>query len=171
MIATILTLFALQAGAADLSLVVSCGARQNEIRVAMQNNSDTDTAVVLGTAWANGKFYVPYNLAFAIARPKRGTETLIYQPEWLPGAVAGRLDPWLMPLPRQSNFTLTFPAIDFIYDGDRFRPERDDELRVTFTGTRDTGDPNGGMPDVRLWRSWRGTAKSNVLRLGDCSSR
>src|SRR4029453_377068 len=133
MISAILALFALQVGATELSLVVSCAARQNEIRVAMQNNGDTDTAVVLGTSWANGKFYVPDNLTFEIARPKRGrTEKLIYQPEWLPGAVAGRLDTRLGPLPRQSNFTLTFPTIDFHYDKDRYRPEGDDELRVTF---------------------------------------
>ena len=149
MISTILALLALQVGATDLSLVVSCGARQNEIRVAMQNNSDTDTAVVnSGRRGQNGKFYVPYNLTVEIARRGR-TEKLIYQPEWLPGAVAGRIDPWLMPLPRQSNFTLTFRAIDFIYGRDRLRPEPDDELRVTFNGTRVTDDPNGGMTDVR----------------------
>jgi hypothetical protein len=171
MITAILALFALQVAAADLSLAVSCGARQNQIRVAMQNNGNADTAVVLGTTLGAGGLYVPYNLTFEITRPRGGTEKLIYHPLWLPAVIAGRLDPWLLPLPRQSTFTLTLPAMDFFSGKDRYQPQRGDELRVTFMGNRVDDDPNGGMPDLRLWRVWTGTAKSNVLRLGDCSSK
>jgi hypothetical protein len=168
----LLAAIALQAGTPDMSLVVSCGTKPNEIRVTMANQGSTDTSLLLGHVLANGKWYLPRNLVVEITRTNTSdVETLTYHPADVPAGIAGRIDHWVMSLPSQSSFTLVLRAADFISTTGRFTPGPNDQLRVRFAGQPIPGPLNMDMAGIEGWRVWTGSLVSNALRLGSCPSR
>lgn len=74
----------------DLSLVLSCGTRSGEVRLDIHNSDQTDTAVLLGIALANGRRYLPRELVIELRRSgSSDVEGLLYSS---PSNLAGRMD-------------------------------------------------------------------------------
>jgi hypothetical protein len=151
----------------NLSLVLTCGAQPNDVRLSIHNSDQTDTAILLGIAVANGRWYVPRELVIELRRiGSTEVEELVYKG---PTSIAGRIDHWVVALPVQAAFTLTLRAADFITTSSAQAVSPPDELKVRFTGRPITADLNVDMTGMKTWRVWTGTASSNTLRLSDCS--
>jgi hypothetical protein len=150
----------------DLSLVLSCGNQAGEVRLDVHNPDQSDTAVLLGIALANGRWYLPRELVVELRRSgSSDVEDLSYQS---PSNIAGRMDHWVVALPGQATFGLTLRAADFIATSPPGSASPPEELRVRLAGRPITSDLNIDMPGMKMWRVWTGSAISNALRLSDC---
>jgi hypothetical protein len=74
-----------------------------QCQVTLENVGDADLNVQMGFSLGNGKSHHPAALRFFALSKGNKTRTLIYAA--LPG-VAGRLDPFVVPLPAGSSYTL-----------------------------------------------------------------
>jgi hypothetical protein len=150
-----------------LSLILSCGEQSSEVTLSIHNADRTDTAVLIGIALANGRWYQPRELVMQLRRSgSPEVETLVYN-----GAtnIAGRIDHWVIALPVRATFTLTLRAADFIATTPAPAASPAEELKVLLTGRPVTSDLNVDMTGMKTWRVWTGSASSNALRLSDCS--
>jgi hypothetical protein len=152
---------------ADLSLVLSCGEQPGEVTLAIHNSDQGDTAVLLGIALANGRLYLPRELVVELRRNGNpAVEELVYRGS---GGIAGRIDHWVVTLPARATFTLALRAVDFISTSPAQAISPAEELRVRLTGRPITSDLNVDMTGLKTWRVWTGSARSNALRVSDCS--
>ena len=152
----------------DLSLVLKCGEQPNELALTIQNSGQTDTAVLLGIALANGRSYLPRELIVDLRR--RGSpevEPLVYRG---PTGIAGRIDHWVVALPVRATFTVLLRSTDFVSTTAPTAATPPTELTVRLTGRPITSDLNVDMTGMKAWRLWTGSASSNTVRLSDCSA-
>jgi hypothetical protein len=79
------------------------------LRITLLNEGSTDASVMLGMSIGNGRWYVATSLVVEL---RRGLDGPIehYLPNGGPPSIAGRLDPWIVPLPTGSEFSLTLPT-------------------------------------------------------------
>jgi hypothetical protein len=151
----------------DLALVLSCGTQPGEVRLEIHNPEQTDTAVLLGVALANGQWYLPRELIVQLRRSgSTNVEELLYNS---PSNIAGRMDHWVVALPAQATFSLTLRAADFVATSPAGTVSPPEELKVRLAGRPITSDLNVDMTGIKTWRVWTGSAISNALRLSDCS--
>jgi len=151
---------------ANLSLALSCGAQPGDVRLSIHNFDQTDTAILIGIALANGRWYLPRELVIELRRSgSTEVEELVYNG---PTSVAGRMDHWVVGLPAQASFTLTLRAADFIATSPARVVSPAEELKVRLTGRPITSDLNVDMTGMETWRVWTGSASSNAMRLSDC---
>jgi hypothetical protein len=151
----------------NLSLVLSCGTQPGDVRLSIHNSDQTDTAILVGIALANGRWYIPRELVVELRRTgSTEVEELLYNG---PTGIAGRIDHWVVSLPVQATFTLTLRAADFITTSAAGAVSPPEELKVRLTGRPITSDLNVDMTGMKAWRVWTGTAVSNPLRISDCS--
>jgi len=152
---------------ADLSLALGCGEQPSELTLTIHNSGQTDAAVLIGIALANGRWYLPRELVVELGRSgDPEVEQLLYRG---PTAIAGRMDHWVVALPVRAKFILTLRASDFISTSAARTVTPPEELRVRLTGRPITYDLNVDMTGMKTWRVWTGSASSNALRLSDCS--
>jgi hypothetical protein len=76
------------------------------LRVTLRNVGSTDTAVVLGTSIGNGQRYVADSLVLEFKR-SQGDDAEGFRPTL--GAIAGRVDPWIVTIPAVSEFSFERP--------------------------------------------------------------
>lgn len=151
----------------DLSLVLRCGEQPNEVALTIQNSGETDTAVLIGIALANGRWYLPRELIVELRRSESpAVEQLVYQG---PTGIAGRIDHWVVALPVRATFSVVLRPTDFISTSPPAVATPPTELTVRLTGRPITSDLNVDMTGMRAWRLWTGNASSNTVRLSDCS--
>jgi hypothetical protein len=151
----------------DISLTLTCAEAPNELAVTIRNAGDIDTAVLMGTALANGAMYIPSALTIQLRRvgiPE--VEQLVPRG---PAAVAGRIDHWLVELPVRASFSFVLRPADFITTSQVRVSTPPDELVVQLTGRPVTFDLNPDMTGMKAWRLRTGTARSNALRLSECA--
>ena len=96
----------------QVELKVRCqlSAGSPALRITLLNGSTTDTAIVLGTSIGNGRWYVADSVVVEVRRGQEG-RVEEYRPGGGPPAIAGRIDPWIVPLPAGSEFSLTLPIV------------------------------------------------------------
>lgn len=152
---------------ANLSLALSCGAQPGDVRLSIHNSDQTDTAILIGIALANGRWYLPRELVIELRRSgSTEVEELVYNG---PTNIAGRIDHWVVALPVQATFTLILRAADFIATSPARAVSPAEELKVRLAGRPIASDLNVDMTGMKTWRVWTGSASSNALRLSDCS--
>jgi hypothetical protein len=153
----------------SISFTAGCSARPDEVTLTIHNLTDTDTAVLLGYALANGRRYLPRELTVEIKRNRNSEfEPLVYNG---PSNVAGRMDHWIVTLPANASFILPLRASDFGANTAGFTPltAPPEELRIRVTGKVIAADLSLDMAGMKLWHLWEGTAVSNSLRVvADC---
>ena len=150
----------------DLSLVLSCGSQAGEVQLDIHNPDQADTAVLLGIALANGRWYLPRELVVELRRSgSSDVENLLYQS---PSNIAGRMDHWVVALPAQARFGVTLRAADFLATSPARTGAPPEELKVRLTGRPIASDLNVDMTGMKTWRVWTGITSSNALRLSDC---
>jgi hypothetical protein len=113
-----------RAQTAQIAVEVQCHTSADTVglRVTLRNVGLTDTAVVLGNSIGNGNRYLADSLALDV---KLGESAAVEKFEYfdpsVPG-VAGRVDPWIVPLPAVSEFSLTRPLSHFSSHGKPLMP-------------------------------------------------
>jgi hypothetical protein len=135
-----------------------------QCEVTLENVGESDLNVKLGFSLANGKSHHPDALRLLARSKGKATRSLTYAA--IPG-VAGRLDPFVVPLPAGSSYTLRI-AFDKYADS-----ETGDRLDLTVTDYGIAAELVGEAvtetnPDVQglaLIPCWQGKARSNEIQL------
>ena len=150
------------------SLVLSCGEQSSEVTLTIRNADQTDTAVLIGIALANGRWYQPRELLMDLRRTgSPEVEELSYN-----GAtnIAGRIDHWVIALPAGATYALTLHAAEFVSTSATRAVAPPEELRIRLTGRPITSELNVDMAGMKAWRLWTGSVSSNALSLADCAT-
>lgn len=87
---------------------IQCTAQESivELIITLSNPGTEDTEVVLGEARANGQLYLPSALYAKVKVPGDATEHVFSYFNPAHAFVAGRIDPWIVPMPVTSSFSL-----------------------------------------------------------------
>ena len=151
----------------NIALRLDCIA-PDEIQLTVANRGDADTAILFGEVLANGGTYLPRITLNVTRRAIPEPLTFAYHPVSLPGVVAGRIDPWILPLPAKGRFVFNLRTIDFVSARGRLKAMPADQVQIRFMAEsiRETGSPD--MAALKLWRVWTGKLESNPLQMGDC---
>ena len=152
------------AQADPLRLVLACS-QQSELtlRFTIRNVRVAPTAVVIGTILGNDQKYLPDSLMMTVRRAGVPDTKLTYVDRSV-AVIAGRLDPWLIPLPPSASYSVVVPARNF-----RLTPNLEEEpfsapadLQLNLT-TREIGRPNGDVQGLSLIHVWLGTLTSDWI--------
>jgi hypothetical protein len=92
----------------ELGLQCLAAANGPELRVALKNTGTGDANVVFGITLGNGRTYHASALVLEVKR-RDGDAIESFQTADSSYSVAGRLDPWIVPLPVGSEFSITRP--------------------------------------------------------------
>lgn len=117
LLACIVSLLSAQASAQtpEIVMTLECSGSPNAVtlRLTLRNVGPVDTALVLGNSVGNGYRYLADSLTLDVKEPDSATaERFQYFDPSVPG-VAGRLDPWIVPLPTASLLSLERPLAHF----------------------------------------------------------
>ena len=132
--------------------------------VTIENVGDSDLNVKLGISLANGKSHHPDALRFLAVSKGKKARTLIYAA--LPG-VAGRVDPYVVPLPAGSSYTLRckFEKYADSESGERIDlTAKDYRFAAELVGAPITDTPMD-VQGLALVPCWRGKVLSNEIHL------
>src|SRR5262245_39398149 len=82
------------------------------LRITFRNTGDKDLNFVLGMTLGNGRSY--HASALSLDVRQRGSDMVaVFAPADSQPRIAGRVDPWILALPADSEFSLTKPLGDF----------------------------------------------------------
>jgi RNA polymerase sigma factor (sigma-70 family) len=138
------------------------------LALALENMSKNDMALNLGTMLANGKKQYPRALALTLTNARGGVRTL----RRTFSRVAGRLDPFVVPLPAGCRYTLRYDLADIVdVDQDQavvgvpWTPGRH-RAALEFVGKAVERDwMNQDSSGLALMPYWTGTVRSGELVL------
>jgi hypothetical protein len=155
-------------GGLRLRLQLPAAARGEKVppqcEVTLENVGDTDLNVKLGFSLANGKSHHPAALRLLVRGKGNKTRTLNYAA--LPGVV-GRVDPFIVPLPAGSRYTLRckFAKYADSETGDRIDlTAKDYWIAAELLGEAVT-NTNLDVRGLALIPCWQGKVRSNEVRL------
>lgn len=99
----------------QLELKVQCQASgdYSTLRISLLNGGQADTALVIGTSVGNGRRYVASSVVIEVKRSSDGPVEEYRVGGGLP-RIAGRIDPWIVPLPVGSEFLLSLPTASLL---------------------------------------------------------
>lgn len=131
-------------------------------QVILENVGENDLNVNLGSSLANGKSHHPTALRLLVLGKGDTTRTLRYSIR-----VAGRLDPFIVPLPAGSTYTLRI-RFDKFTDSRTGEPadltEKDCRIAVELIGEA-VSKPNLDLRGLALMPYWQEKVRSNELKL------
>jgi hypothetical protein len=142
-------------------------ARAGEARltVALENVGKDDLVVNLGIMLANGKKQFPLALRLTLTDAK-GARWGMRLPQ---PAVAGRVDPFIVPLPARARYSLRYDLGDLIEEepgGAGAPPTGRCRAAVEFVGKAVTRErTNADTPGLALMTYWTGAVQSQELQL------
>ena len=97
---------------AEMVLQCLSAASAPDLRMALRNTGQKDVNLVLGMTLGNGRSYHASALFLDVKR--RGSDMIeVFAPADAQPRIAGRVDPWILPLPVGSEFSLTKPLGEF----------------------------------------------------------
>jgi hypothetical protein len=141
--------------------------------IVVENVSERDLNVRLGYSLNNGRSHHPDSLELIAKASGEAPHRLIYFDGR--GGIAGRVDPFLVPLPAGASYTLRCPFNHFV-DPQSLRPidlkARDYRISASLTGkpvTRD--DVNLDTLGQTMSPCWEGTIHSNEVRVSPSAPR
>ena len=146
-------------------LQMSVTSTGEHVQVAFRNASDHDLTLNLGITLANGKAQLPDKIKLALTDAQGNTRVFRFFDRRYPG-IAGRADPYVVPLPAGSIYTLQFTFDQFCCTetgeyGIHLLPGTNG-LTARFDGSR-ANSMNRDMMGVSLMSFWLGTVESNTL--------
>ncbi len=147
-----------QAQTEALRLALACSqASELMFRFTLENVGSEPTAVVIGSILGNDKKYLPNGLQFTLRRSGvPDTEFDWFDPS-VPG-VAGRIDPWLVPLPVDASYSVAVS----IPKGLQYLFSTPADIRVRLT-TQGVGKPNLDLQGLQLIHVWVGALTSDWI--------
>jgi hypothetical protein len=134
-------------------------------RLAIQNPGNTDLVLNLGMMLANGKKQYPNAICLVVtdANGKARQFTMIG-----PGAIGGRLDPFVLPLPTQAALSLSINLKDYWASKSReweYKFSGSYSIEARYVGeAMPSGSSNLDMRGYELMPYWIGTVASNSLK-------
>ena len=149
---------------APLRLALACSRPAGSpFRLTIQNIDNTPTAVVIGSVLGNDRKYLPRGLQFTLRRDGMAdTEVDWFDPSV--AGVAGRIDPWLVPLPAGTSYSIGV----LIPESLRHFFSTPAAVRVRLT-TQTVPTLNPDLEGLRFIHVWAGTLTSDWIPLpGDC---
>jgi len=156
------------AQAPQIALELKCHASPDAVglRVTLRNVGLTDTAVVLGLSIGNGNRYLANSLALDVKLDENAVvEKFEYSDPSVPG-VAGRVDPWIVPLPAASEYSLTRPLSHFWSNGKRLAGSgKPIDIRVNLNARAEQRGFGKDMAGVALVNVLVGEFKTAWLRV------
>jgi hypothetical protein len=128
-----------------------------EANVAIQNTGVNDTMLNVGIMLANGATLLPAQI-FLVARSSDGQLHKLTVAGG-PQAIAGRIDPMVVPLPRQATYIVHLQWAAY--------PKMDAGTYDFYAEVKGTPpyDRNLEMPGENLLKCWVGTVRSNEITL------
>ena len=135
-----------------------------KFRIEFRNVGADDLILNVGIMLANGKKQYPNAVALMLTDSQQRSRVLVLRE---PGFIAGRMDPWVLPLSVGSTFSIPVdldkywaaPTHEFDY---KLRPGAY-SLQAQFTGKRVT-QTNLDTKGIALMPYWEGTIASNQVR-------
>jgi hypothetical protein len=126
----------------------------------------------LGRALANARYYQLRDLFLLVKSPDQEQQEYEYRPRGTPGAIAGPMDHWILPLPAGSAFTMSVSPIDFFSAARSIRPAglpSSAEIAIRLEARSVSYDLMVDMAGQRRTRLWTGTAISKSVQVPqDC---
>ena len=143
-----------------VSVNLACAEIPETVRVVIANTGDVAAGVLLGDVIGNYRWYQASALVFETAQ-----ETFHHAPPEV-SVIGGRVDPWVLVLPKASSFSFTVKALDLVSARRRLLTFSGD-VRVSLTGRALPNDPGFviGMP---LRDLWSGSVVSSTLNTSTC---
>ncbi|MEO5896228.1 MAG: hypothetical protein ABIS06_11045 [Vicinamibacterales bacterium] len=103
----------IEAQSEPIRMVLSCQSTR-ALTVGFENVGTEDTALVIGMTLGNGRRYMVNGLVLQLKREDGGAaEIFRYSPQDYPGAIGGRVDDWIVPLPVRTSFQLKLDSSQF----------------------------------------------------------
>ena len=135
---------------------------QGRVSVALENVGKEDLMVNLGMMLANGKKQLPAGIHLTAIDGAKKTHTLTFNEP----RVAGRVDPFIVPLPSGGRYSVPV-ALDDFSCADLKGPLQagDYKLVAGFAGDYPLGKTNVGMEGLASFTYWAGSAKSGETEL------
>ncbi len=129
----------------------------------LENVGASDLNVNLGLSLANGKFHHPTAIRLLALSKGKTTQTLIYSIR-----VAGRVDPFIVPLPVGSTYALRI-AFDKFADVETGEPldltAKDYRITAELVGEPVAKEQGSNFQrELALMRFWQGNASSNEVQ-------
>lgn len=102
-------ILAAQTEEAVVQLEIQCTAQESviDLIITVRNSGTKDTAIVLGEARGNGQVYLPSALYAVVNMTGDAKEHNLFYFNRAHAFVAGRVDPWIVPLPATSSFSVS----------------------------------------------------------------
>jgi hypothetical protein len=96
-----------------IELKVKChgSGETSAFRITLLNGGPSDVSVVIGMSIGNGRRYVATSVVVEV---RSGLDGAVKEYRASAPAIAGRVDPWIVPLPVGSEFSLTLPAAQLL---------------------------------------------------------
>jgi hypothetical protein len=135
-----------------------------QCEVVLENVGDSDLNVKLGFSLANGKSHHPAALRLLARSKESKPRTLTYA--GVPG-VAGRVDPFVLPLPAGSSYTLRCAFAKYVDSETGARIDltaKDYRVAAELLGEAVT-ETNLDVRGLALMPCWQGKARSNEVEL------
>ncbi|HKP47043.1 MAG TPA: hypothetical protein VJT50_10610 [Pyrinomonadaceae bacterium] len=154
-------------GESIAGLQMSLTSTGDRVQVAFKNTGAHDLTLNLGTTLGNSSVQLPDRIKLSLTTEQGKTRVFKFFDGQYPG-VAGRVDPYVVPLRAGSTYTLelTFDQFWCTETGEYGikLPAGASRLTARFDGLV-ANTTNSDMTGVKLMNFWQGTVESNTLRL------
>jgi hypothetical protein len=138
------------------------------LRVTIENRSQAPVPVVLGGILGYHKKYLPGSIRVAVRRDGSPERLLDHVDPTTPG-VAGRVDPWLVPLPPGASYTIVLPARHFVSPGEHVPEDFARSARLQVSLRTFEIEPNVDTQGLQFVKPWIGTLRSGWINVsGAC---
>lgn len=112
-----------QAPPVEVTLQCRAAATGRDLRITLRNTGQKDVNLLIGITLGNGRSYHLSALFLDVKR--RGSDSIeVFAPAGSQPSIAGRVDPWILPLPSGSEFSLTKPLDNFGMNLEKLTLER-----------------------------------------------
>ena len=136
-----------------------------EFSLALENTGDSDFVLNLGSMLANGKVMLPEAMRLILTDPAGNTSELGFFDRRYP-RVAGRVDPFVVPLRAGSTYILRTSLNQYFipatHNFDVKLASGRNRIAARFEGQQ-ARSANPDMQGVALLNLWKGTVDSNVV--------
>lgn len=136
-----------------------------EFSLALENTGDADFVLNLGSMLANGKVMFPDAIRLILSDPGGNTRELAFFDRRYP-VVAGRVDPFVVPLRAGSTYVLRTSLNQYFIPAtnnfDVMLASGRNRIAARFEGQQ-ARSANPDMQGVALLNIWKGTVESNVV--------
>jgi hypothetical protein len=154
----------------ELKFQCQVSSDHSALRLSLLNGGQADTALVIGTSIGNGRRYVASSVVIEVKRSSDGPVEEYRVGGGLP-RIAGRIDPWIVPLPVGSEFSLSLPTANVLSKQGASLNLRSGEIIIRAAIVRHSNDRSDGeMVGPGLVKVFAGRLQSAWLRApSECS--